>query len=73
MTRPSVVRSIAIWGICAITAAVALTAALSALYPQLHFGALALVGMLTVFAVYSMRGFARRRGWAMESYAPPEK
>ena len=63
-------RSIALWAVLAAASAVAVTLSVSAFYPSVHFGVLALLAFMAVQAVYLFRGFARRRGWAIPTYAP---
>lgn len=70
MSRTGVWISIISWAVLAVMTAWASVRVVNIAYPDLHPGLLAMTGFFAVQAVYGLRSFARRRGWAMASYAP---
>lgn len=70
MSRTSVWISMVSWAVSALLLAWASVRVTSAVYPDLHAGLLLMVWIFAAQAVYGLRSFARRRGWAMASYAP---
>jgi hypothetical protein len=70
MKRVHVWRSIVFWAVCAALFAAVVCWALTAIFPSLHIGFLGLAAFVSVQAVYLLRSFARKRGWALSTYAP---
>ncbi|MEB2843605.1 hypothetical protein GAO09_05570 [Rhizobiales bacterium RZME27] len=70
MSRTSVWISMISWTVLAVVTAWTSVRVASAVYPDLHPGLFLIVWIFAIQAVYGIRGFARRRGWAMASYAP---
>lgn len=70
MSRTSVWISMIFWAVLAVVTAWASVRVISTAYSDAHSGLLLMVWIFAIQAVYGIRGFARRRGWAMSSYAP---
>jgi hypothetical protein len=65
--------SITLWAVAAALVAVAACFVLMTLYPSVHPGILLITAFLGVQLVYLVRAYARRRGWAIATYAPQGK
>lgn len=73
MSQSNVYVSMAMWAILGLLAMLADWQLMAQAYPDWHVGARLAAGVLAFNMVYWARAFARRRGWAMPSYAPDAK
>lgn len=72
MSRPSIYVSMGMWAVLGLLALVAAWQMVAQAYPEWHLAARVAAGILAFNMVYWLRAFARRRGWAIASYAPEE-
>ena len=72
MSRSSIYISIVMWAVLGLLSLVAAWQMVMLVYPEWHLAARAAAGILAFNMVYWLRAFARRRGWAIASYAPGE-
>ncbi len=70
MSRTSVWVSMISWAVLAVMTAWIGVRVISAAYSDAHSGLRLMVWIFAIQGVYGIRGFARKRGWAMASYAP---
>ena len=72
MSRTSVYASMLMWAVLGLIAFAAGWQLLASTYPEWHIAARMAAGVLGFNMVYWFRAYARKRGWAMASYAPGE-
>ena len=72
MLRSSIYVSMVMWAVLGLFALFAAWQMVMHAYPEWHPAARAAAGILAFNMVYWLRAFARRRGWAIASYAPQE-
>jgi hypothetical protein len=70
MSRSGVYLSMALWALLGLLALAVAWHLVALTYPDWHVAARMAGGVLAFNMVYWLRAFARRRGWAMISYAP---
>lgn len=73
MSRANVYVSMALWSVLGLLAMAAGWLLVAQTYPDWHIAARMAGGVLAYNMVYWLRAFARRRGWAIPSYAPDAK
>ena len=72
MSRSSIYASMVMWAALGLVALVATWQMIAQAYPEWHVATRMAAGILAFNMVYWLRAFARRRGWAISSYAPEE-
>ncbi|PYE28837.1 hypothetical protein C8J32_101697 [Rhizobium sp. PP-CC-3A-592] len=73
MPRRQIWLSIALWATLALAFSIGVSLLLNVLYPTLDMALRGLAAFLSVNVVYMVRAGLRRRGWAITSYAQPER
>jgi hypothetical protein len=70
MSRLRIYASMVTWAMLGLLAMILTWQIVAQTYPQWHLVARLGLGILAFNMVYWVRAFARRRGWAIASYAP---
>ncbi len=73
MSTRQIWLSIALWATLAIAFSIGVSLLLNVLYPTLHMALRGLAAFLSVNFIYMVRAGLRRRGWAIASYAQPQR
>lgn len=72
MSRPRIYASMGMWAVLGLLALIVTWQIVAQAYPEWHLVARMAAGILAFNMVYWIRAFARRRGWAIGSYAPTD-
>lgn len=70
MSRRKIYVSMLTWAALGLVAMAATWLMLAQAYPDWHVAAYMAAGVLAFNMVYWLRAYARKRGWAIASYAP---
>ena len=72
MSRPNIYVSMVMWAVLGLFALLVTWQMVAHVYPEWHLAARFAPGILAFNLIYWLRAFARKRGWAIASYAPEE-